>query len=76
MRDLRLVFAPLALEYVLSQVGNGYEAAQIANMYSVGVRDFKKSLPQKLGGAVRNLTIWKNKEQLRYSDCEQAFLGA
>ena len=41
---LSLVLAAFAFKGVISQVSDGDEAAQIADMYSVRVRDFEQPL--------------------------------
>ena len=54
---LRLVFAALALERVVPEVGDGDEAADVAHVDAVGVGHLEQALAEELGGAVGDLTI-------------------
>ena len=57
LRDLGLVLAALALEGVVPQVGDGDQAAEVADVDAVGVGHLEETLAEELGGAVRDLTI-------------------
>ena len=46
--DLSLVAATFAFKRVVSQVGDGHETAEIANVAGVSVRDFKEALSKEL----------------------------
>ena len=54
---MRLVLAALALEGVVPQVGDGDQAAEVADVDAVGVGDLEQALAEELGRAVRYLTI-------------------
>ena len=60
LRDLRLVLASLALESVVPQVGNSDEAAEIADVDAVRIRDLKQALTEELSRAVGYLAICKH----------------
>lgn len=60
LRDLRLVFATFTFKGVVSQVGDGDDSAQIANMHAIRIRDFKQPFSQELSGSVGDLTIYTN----------------
>lgn len=57
MSHLCLILASLALEGVISQIGDGNQSTEIANMNSIGIGDLKKTFAQKLSSSMRNLTI-------------------
>lgn len=54
---LRLIAAAPALVGVCAGVGDGHEAAQVADVDLVRVRCLKKPFFQELSSTVRNLTI-------------------
>lgn len=54
---LGLIAAAAALVGVGAGVGDGHEAAQVADMDLVRVRGLKQTLSQELGSPVGNLTV-------------------
>ena len=68
---LSLIFASLALEGVVPQIGDGDQAAEVAHVYAVRIGDLEQPLPQELRSAVRNLTI-----SLHLSETETAVPGS
>ena len=57
MSHLSFIPASLALEGIVSEVGYADEAADIADVYAVGIRALKQPLFHELGSTVSNLTI-------------------
>ena len=59
LRDLRLVLTSLALKSIVPQVGDGDQAAEVADVDAVRIGDLKQALAEELGRAVGYLAICK-----------------
>ena len=57
LTHLCFVLAAAALKGLVSEVGDGDEAAQVTHVNTVGVRRFKEALSQELRSTMGNLTI-------------------
>ena len=57
LTHLCFVLAAAALKGLVSEVGDGDEAAQVTHVNTVGVRRFKEALSQELRSTMGDLTI-------------------
>ena len=62
LRYLGFVLAALALKSVVPQVGDGDQAAEVADVDAVRIGNLKQALSEELSRAVGYLTICKARE--------------